>query len=122
MEMSLYEQLGGESKLRAIIAEFVRRVQGDLLIGFFFAQTDCARLEAQEFAYAAASLGGPVAYSGRDLGEVHRRLPILGGHFDRRRQLLAETLDVFAVPAAPRAAWLAHVMALRPIVLGPGAG
>ncbi len=121
MAPSLYEQLGGEHKLRAIIEVFVERMRQDLLIGFFFVQVDAARLKAQEFAYAAASLGGPDPYRGRDLSQVHRRLPLQGGHFDRRRQLLADVLGEFAVPAAPRAAWLAHVEAMRPIVLRPPA-
>lgn len=111
--VSYFDDLGGASALRAIIDEFVDRIFADTMIGFLFARASKERIKRFEYEHAAAFLGADVAYSGRDLGEVHRRHPILGGHFGRRRQLLKLTLEKHGVPEHIREAWLAHQDALR---------
>lgn len=116
MTQTLYEQLGGESKLRAIIATFVERVTQDIMIGFFFRSFDKERLREMEFQHAAEFLGAPVRYTGRPLDAAHRRHRIAGGQFARRRHILKEVLDDAHVDAAIRDAWLAHVDSLRPLI------
>ncbi|MFM2420612.1 MAG: hypothetical protein RL385_5335 [Pseudomonadota bacterium] len=111
--MSYFDELGGEAPLRAIIDDFVRRITSDMMIGFFFAGVDPARLARLEFEHAAELLGGPFAYSGRDLRTAHKRHPIMGGQFDRRRQILRNTLAAHGVPEHIREAWIAHQEALR---------
>jgi truncated hemoglobin YjbI len=117
MHQSLYAQLGGESKLRAIIDEFVERLCDDLLIGFFFHRTHRPRLKSLEFEHAAAFLGAEVAYSGRPLAQVHAPLRIAGGQFARRLHILGEVLAAHAVPTAVSDAWLAHQRLLRPHIV-----
>ena len=63
--MTLFEQLGGEPALRAIVDRFVDRVFDDTLIGFHFAKANRARIKAKEYEFAAAHLGGDVEYTGR---------------------------------------------------------
>jgi truncated hemoglobin YjbI len=118
MTESLYEQLGSERKLRPIIDRFVDRVVGDLLIGYFFVRVKKDRLKQLEFAHAAAFLGAPIAYNGRSMAAAHARHRIMGGHFARRRTILKEVLQEFAVPEAIAAAWLAHQDSLRSQVVG----
>ena len=79
MSVTLYEQLGGESKLRAIIDTFVDRVCEDTMIGFFFSQVNRDHLKAMEFQFAARFLGADIAYEGRPLRQAHRKHPIMGG-------------------------------------------
>lgn len=109
-----YERLGGPDALRAIVSDFVQRVAGDLLIGFHFRHTDLAALEEHEYAFAAQHLGGPEAYRGRPLAEAHRPLKVLGGQFDRRRELLEQTLRDHDAPASVVEHWLAVTDRLRP--------
>ena len=116
MTQTLYEQLGGESKLRAIIDRFVERVTEDIMIGFFLRNFDKDRLRQMEFEHAAEFLGAPIRYSGRTLDAAHRRHRIAGGQFARRRQILKEVLDAENVAPAIRDAWLAHVDSLRPLI------
>ena len=118
--MTDYEAIGGEQTLRAIIEDFVGRVFDDVMIGFIFLGKNRARITEMEFLLASQQLGGPHAYTGRDIAEVHRRLPIMGGHFDRRRQILVNTLGDHRVPDPVVARWLAHVDDLRAQVLGTG--
>ncbi len=121
-ELSSYERLGGEEVLRAIIGDFVDRVTGDMMIGFFFRQIEKGRLKELEAQFAAAHLGGPKAYSGRPLHVAHKSHPIMGGHFNRRMVLLEKTLRDHQVPADIQREWLAHNAALRSHITANGLG
>src|SRR5574341_1503566 len=113
---SLFDQLGGESKLKAIISIFIDRVFADRMIGFFFREVDKARIKEMEFQLAANFLGAAVEYQGRPLDQAHAKHPIMGGHFARRRQILKETLESCQVPEEIKSAWLDHTDALRPLI------
>lgn len=113
LKVTRFEQIGGETKLRAIIDEFVDRVFADTMIGFLFARASKERVKRFEYEHAAELLGGAVTYSGRDLREVHKRHPILGGHFARRRQILKNVLIKHGVDPEVMEAWLTQVDALR---------
>lgn len=113
---SLFEQLGGEAQLRAVINTFVDRMFEDQMIGFFFCNADANRIKEMEYQLAAAFLGAPIAYRGKALDVAHAKHPITGGHFARRRQILLETLEACAVPRAVRDAWLSHTDSLRPLI------
>jgi hemoglobin len=120
MTATLFDQLGGEPALRRIIQRFVDRLFADVMIGFFFARVDRARLREKEFEFAAAHLGAPVEYTGRALPQAHRGHRIFDGQFARRRTILKETLVECGVPEAVREHWLLHVDTLKDqIVLGP---
>jgi hemoglobin len=111
--MAYFDEMGGELALRAIIDDFVERVFADTMIGFLFARANKARIKQFEYEHAAAFLGAGTAYSGRDLAQAHKRHPILGGHFGRRRQILKQTLEKHGVPAHIVDSWLAHQDSLR---------
>ena len=116
MVQTPFEQLGGEPKLRTIINTFIDRVFDDRMIGFFFRNADRDRIKAMEYQLAAAFLGGRVKYQGRPLDQVHAKHRIMGGHFDRRRQILSETLDFYNVPESIKTAWLVHTDKLRSLI------
>jgi len=118
---TLFGKLGGEDRLRAIIDTFVDRVFEDRMIGFFFRNADRARIKELEYQLAANFLGADVEYRGRPLAKAHANHPIMGGHFARRRQILSETLDDYAVAPEIKAALLRHTDALRPQIT-PEAG
>lgn len=111
--MAYFEDIGGEPALRAIIDDFVERVFSDTMIGYLFARANKQRVKRFEYEHAAHWLGAGTQYGGQDLAEAHRRHPIMGGHFGRRRQLLKLTLEKHGVPAHICAAWLAHQDSLR---------
>jgi truncated hemoglobin YjbI len=108
-----FERIGGEPALRAIIHDFVERIFGDLMIGFFFRRASKERIEEMEFQHAAEHLGGPVRYEGRPISEAHAAHKIFGGHFERRKKILSDVLVAHGVPDDIREAWLAHVESLR---------
>jgi hemoglobin len=110
---TLFDKLGGEPRLRAIIDTFIDRVFEDRMIGFFFRNADRRRIKEFEYQLAAAFLGADVEYRGRPLGKAHANHPIMGGHFARRRQILSETLDFYEVAPEIKAVMLRHTDALR---------
>ena len=113
---SYFDQLGGETALKAIIDQFIDRVFQDRMIGFFFGNADRRRLKELEYQLAAHFLGAPIEYQGKPLDQVHAKHPIMGGHFARRKQILKETLESHAVPESIKAAWLQHTEDLRALI------
>ncbi|MCA9524390.1 MAG: group 1 truncated hemoglobin [Myxococcales bacterium] len=107
-QQTLFEALGGEPALRAIVERFIERVYGDAIIGFFFEAIDREQLIEREYELAAMHLCGGVRYSGRPIRQVHAKHPINPGHFRRRLFLLERTLRELEAPEAVIEAWLAH--------------
>ena len=114
--MSLFEQLGGEAPLRAIVDDFVDRCFDDMMIGFLFMRAERDRLKRFEYEHAANHLGASIEYSGRSLDQAHRPHRIFGGQFDRRRQILLETLRHHDAPDEVIDAWISHQDSLRALI------
>ena len=110
---TLFEKLGGETALRAIIARFVDRIFDDLMIGYLFRAADRERVKAKEYEFAARHLGAETAYTGRAIDEAHRAHRITGGQFMRRLQILKETLLEFQVAPEVSEHWIAHTLTLQ---------
>jgi hemoglobin len=109
----LFDQIG-EAKLRAVIREFYARVFGDVMIGFMFQRADRQHLIDREYELTAALLGAPgVTYTGRPMRVAHAGHTIFGGQFERRLQILRETLRDHAVDPGVQEAWIDHQLALR---------
>lgn len=110
-----------EALVREVTRELVQRMARDMMIGFFFAKTDLARLAELEHQHAARALGLEVAYEGRPLDVVHHPRRIFGGQFDRRMVILRECLERHDVPPELRERWLAHAAAQRDRIVEKGA-
>lgn len=112
-DSTLFDKIGGDA-LRAVITEFYRRIFDDVMIGFMFQGKDRAHLIEREWELVAALLGAPgVTYRGRPMPVAHARHTIFGGHFERRLQVLRETLADHHVDPAVQQAWIDHSLALR---------
>lgn len=112
-DSSLFDQIGGDA-LRAVLADFYDRLFRDVMIGFMFQGKDKQQLVQREWEFTAGFLGAPnTSYSGRPMRTAHAQHRIFGGHFERRLQILRETMADHQVPAAVRDAWIAHTQALR---------
>lgn len=110
--MTPFEVIGGDA-LRAVIADFYDRVFADVMIGFLFAGKDKARLIQLEWELAARMLGADVKYTGRPMRVAHAQLPIFGGHFERRLQILRETMADHDIDPDVQRVWIEHAHALR---------
>jgi truncated hemoglobin YjbI len=113
MDASLFDELGGETALRAVVNRFVDRMFDDTMIGYLFRAANREHVKQKEFEHAAAHLGGPVEYSGRPLVDAHRRHAIRSGQFMRRVQILKDVFAEMKVPPRVAEHWIAHTLALR---------
>ncbi len=116
--MTHFEQVGGEPALRRILEDFYDRVFSDLMIGYLFKGRDKARLVTLELQLTARVMGADVVYEGRPMRAAHAALSINRGQFQRRNQLLRETLRDHEVPDEVQRAWVAHATALERAILG----
>lgn len=114
-EITAFERLGA-ARLKAVIADFVDRMRGDDMIGFFFRDVDRERLVRHEFQFTARALGAKLRYEGRPIAQAHARHPIMGGQFARRKTLLGQTLQDHGVPEDIRRLLLEHTERLRPLI------
>lgn len=112
----LFDAVGGE-RLEAILRSFYQRCFDDLMIGHFFFGKDHDALLRQQLAFTSSMLGGPRAYEGRSLPQVHGPLSIRPAQFARRQVILRETMDEFGIDAELAAAWLKQEEKLRDIIM-----
>lgn len=122
MTFNLADEMGGEEALRGMMRDFYDRVFDDAIIGFLFAKSDKEALVESQIDFVTAHLGDRSgAYEGPNIREAHRNLPILTGQFDRRHQILKETLIAHEAPEHVVEAWLALDQSLRNFVVNLGA-
>jgi truncated hemoglobin YjbI len=118
--MSLYDDMGGEPALRAVLRTLYDRLFVDRMVGFLFAGKDKERLIEHQLWFTARFLGGPSRYEGKSIPDAHAALPLLPGHFDRRHHLLEQALVEHRVPSAVAAEWLRVDASLKSAVLKTG--
>jgi hemoglobin len=110
---ALFDRIGPDA-LRAVLTDFYGRVFGDVMIGFLFRGLDRQHLIDREYELTAALLGATgVTYTGRPMRVAHARHTIFGGQFERRLQILRETLRDHAVDPEVQQVWIDHQLALR---------
>ena len=103
-----YERLGGSDGVEALVNAFLDAVFSDFIIGFQFAGRDLDRIRKHELEHAIALLGGPDAYTGRPIAQVHQPRKINRGQFRRRLVILRSILANNRVPEDIIERWLAH--------------
>ncbi len=89
---SLYERLGGEEMISALIPAFYVRVLADPELGPFFKHTELEKLHAMQREFFVMATGGPIQYSGRPLAHTHHGRGITRHHFGSFTNHLVETL------------------------------
>ena len=114
LQKSLYERLGGETAVKAVVDEFVANVGADTRINKYFANADLDRLKGHLVNQIGQASGGPQQYTGRDMKTTHAGMGIDEPAFNALVEDLVKALDKFAVPEQEKSELLA--------VLGPMKG
>jgi hemoglobin len=99
-ERTIFEAIGGDAALAAVVDDFYDRVLADPALAPFFAGTNMARLKGRQAEFFAAALGGPVPYSGVSIRDAHRGRGITQHHFDLVAGHLVTALTAAGVPDA----------------------
>jgi len=108
-EPTLYERLGGEEAISAVVDAFYERVLDDGRVSHFFQGTDMQEQRTHMTSFIASTAGGPVEYTGEEMEAAHENLVIRQEHFAAIAELLDETLREFDVPEEERNAVLEAV-------------
>jgi len=87
---TLFERIGGEAKMRAVVNDFMVVVESDDRINFTFAETDLAKFKQLLYEQLCELTRGPCRYTGRDMRTAHAKLNIDDAMFNA----LAEDLYV----------------------------
>jgi len=118
---TLYDRLGGNAAITAVVENFVARVAKDPRINHFFAKTDIARLKAKLVEQIGAATGGPEVYTGRDMKTVHEGMKVTDADFDALVGDLKDALTELKVPEAEQSELLGKLAPLKKdIVEVPG--
>src|SRR4051794_30920101 len=110
---TLYDRLGKDTGITAVIDDFVGRCAADGRINPKFARTDVARLKAMLIEQVSAASGGKVEYTGRTMSETHHGMQVTAGEFDALVEDLVATLNKFGVAEADQASLLGILGPLR---------
>ena len=93
-EQTLYERIGGDDGIRAMVDTFYEKVLGDPVLASYFKDVPMDRQHKMQRQFFSAATGGPAIYSGRPLGEVHKHLGISRHEFKRFTDILISTLEI----------------------------
>ena len=124
---SLYERLGGEKAISAVVDDFVGLAASDKKVNFTrqghpnhweATPENIAKLKKGLVTFIAKAAGGPDNYKGRDMVTVHRGMEITSAEFDALAADLAAALDKHNVPAREKSELLAVVASTKGQIVG----
>jgi hemoglobin len=95
---TLYDQIGGEAKMRAVSEDFTAIVLADDRINFTFAQTDTKKFTQLLFEQLCNLTRGPCQYTGRDMRTAHAKLNITNAMFNALAEDLYSAFEREHVP------------------------
>jgi hemoglobin len=98
-EVSIYEAIGGEPALVAVVDDFYDRVVGDPQLESFFVGVNMPKLKGRQVEFFAAALGGPDVYQGPSMRDAHIGRGITQADFDKVAYHLTDALAAAGVPA-----------------------
>lgn len=96
-ERSLYDRLGGQGAIQAVVTKFISNVGGDKRINGYFKTTDLKNLNKLLVEQVCMATGGPCTYSGRDMKTTHQGMKVTTAAFNALVEDLVSALDTFNV-------------------------
>src|SRR5262249_2433831 len=108
VKKTLYERLGGEAALKAVVDDFVARTAANPKVNFTRKGTpvewkatdeNVALVKKRLVQFNGMATGGPQKYEGKDMKTVHKGMEIASAEFDAMAADLAATLHKFKVGA-----------------------
>lgn len=104
---TLYDLLGGEAPIRALVDDFVARAAVDPKVNFTRQGTprvwdataeSVEKLKKHLTEFFCFVTGGPQTYEGRDVHEVHRGMKITNAEFDAFKEDVRASLVALQIP------------------------
>src|SRR5215813_12677486 len=110
---SLFDRLGGQPAISAVVDDFAGNVLADTRINKKFAKTNAPRLLENLKDFVCYATNGPCKYTGLSMKESHKNMGTTAGEFNALVEDLVKTLNKFNVPAAEQKELLGALAGLR---------
>lgn len=95
---NLYQKLGGQTGVEAIVDGFITEISFDQEIYPFFKDSDIGRLREKLIEQFCMLANGPCEYTGDTMADVHAGMNITSGQFNRTVELLQASMDKNDIP------------------------
>ena len=119
---TLYERLGGEPAIGAVVNEFYDRVLADDRVNHHFDDVDMADQRSHQTKFLSAVTGGPLRYEGEEMATAHEELAITSAEYEAVATHLDEALRAFDVDDADRGAVMEAIAGFEADVVGESVG
>jgi len=73
---TLFEKLGGEAAISAVVDKFYEFMLADEAVRYFFATTDMSKQRCRQKQFITLVTGGPHNYEGTDMKTAHCKMNI----------------------------------------------
>lgn len=114
---TLYERLGGQPAIEAVVTEFYALVAADKRVNAPFAVADLGALKVKLVDFVCMATGGPCKYTGRSMKASHQGMGVTHAQFDAVVEDLVKALDKFKVPEQEKNELLSALGPLRPEIV-----
>jgi hemoglobin len=118
-EVTIFDSIGGEDALVAVVDDFYARVLADPQLAGFFAGVNLPKLKGRQVEFFAAALGGPDLYQGGTMKDVHVGRGISQADFDKVAQHLVGSLTAAGVPGGTVNQIVAAIAPLSSDIVSP---
>jgi len=115
---SLYQRLGGNEAITAVVNDAIVNISADARINQRFANVGGPKLTKNLVELICERTGGPCTYRGRNMADAHEGMHIRDDEFDALVDDLAKALDRFKVPARERAEVMAILAQMKNAIVG----
>lgn len=95
---TVYQQLGGKSKVNEIVENFITEIEYDAEILAYFEGANIDRFREKLSEQICSLTDGPCSYTGDSMQQVHTGLNITETHFNRTVDLLINAMTKADVP------------------------
>jgi hemoglobin len=125
-ERTLYDRIGGEATIVAIVDDLMARAAADPKVNFTRTGTtrpwqatpdNLARLRTRLIQFLGTATGGPHRYEGEDMRTAHRGMSITRGEFDAFVADVRASLETVGVKEKERKELLAIIESARGTVV-----
>jgi hemoglobin len=96
----LYQALGEQAGIRALMDDFVKKLKTDARIGDQFKDTNPKHLSQQLTDQVCQLSGGPCVYDGPDMKTTHANTDITRAHFNALVEVLQASMGARGIPFA----------------------
>jgi hemoglobin len=119
-DVKIYDLIGGEPALIAVVDDFYVRVMADPQLAPFFAGANMNKLKGRQVEFFAAALGGPQTYEGQPMRDVHAGRGISQADFDKVAFHLSGALSGAGVDDEVVAQIIGAIAPLSDDIVAPG--